>query len=63
MPHADETETPTTFVFPGGWKSDIESRLDSLKQFAETPAMQKFVAKHEDNMETVVTITERRRTT
>lgn len=55
-----ETES-VSFVFPGGWKADIEARLDSLKTFAESGAAKKFEAAHESGFEVVVTITERKK--
>lgn len=58
--NADAAPT-TTYRFDGGFKTMIEERLDSLKQLAESPAMQKFVAKHEQDMETVVVVFERKR--
>lgn len=58
--NADDEPT-TTYTFPGGWKSQIEERMDSMKQFAESDAMQKFVAKHEQDMETVVVVFERKK--
>lgn len=57
---ADREDT-TTYVFPGGWKQDIEGRLDSLKQLATSEAMQLFSAKYEADYETIVTVTERRK--
>lgn len=57
---SDRDDT-TTYVFPGGWKQDIEGRLDSLKQLAASEAIQVFAAKYEAEYETIVTVTERRK--
>lgn len=56
-----DTDTTTVFTFPGGWKGDIEQRLSSLKEFAESDAAKKFVAEFEQDFETIVTISERRK--
>lgn len=61
MARADESEEPTTFIFPGAWKQEIEERMDSLKQFAESEPAKRFTARYEDEYETVVTIEERRK--
>lgn len=54
-------ENTTSFTFPSGYKADIEARLDSLKQLAESPAAKKFEANFEQEYEVVVTVTERRK--
>jgi competence protein ComGC len=56
--HENET---TTYTFPGGWKLDIEGRLDSLKQLSESDAVKRFQAECESEYEVIVTVTERRK--